>query len=130
MGINVRFAYTTTEDELLDVFNRLCQEYGGEVAGITSLPAVFVSRNTPFLEVLSATYEESTGFPPDFVLGYGGSYAKAMPGIVSFGPILPGMKDCCHEENEYIPLKALEKNCEIYYRAIEGIAQCEKSFRR
>lgn len=85
VGINVRFAYTTTEDELLDVFNRLCQEYGGEVAGITSLPAVFVSRNTPFLEVLSATYEESTGFPPDFVLGYGGSYAKAMPGIVSFG---------------------------------------------
>lgn len=130
VGINVRFAYTTTEDELLDVFNRLCQEYGGEVAGITSLPAVFVSRNTPFLEVLSAAYEESTGFPPDFVLGYGGSYAKAMPGIVSFGPILPGMKDCCHEENEYIPLKALEKNCEIYYRAIEGIAQCEKSFRR
>lgn len=40
------------------------------------------------------------------------------------------MKDCCHEENEYIPLAALEKNCEIYYRAIEGIAQCEKSFCR
>ncbi len=112
----------------MDVFNRLCQEYGGEVAGITSLPAVFVSRNTPFLEVLSATYEESTGFPPDFVLGYGGSYAKAMPGIVSFGPILPGMKDCCHEENEYIPLKALEKNCEIYYRAIEGLPSVRSLF--
>lgn len=130
VGINVRFAYTTTEDELLRAFRRLCEEYEGEIACVTSLPAVFVSRNTPFLEVLATAYEEATGLNPDFVLGYGGSYAKAMPGIVSFGPILPGMKDCCHEENEYIPLKALEKNCEIYYRAIEGIAQCEKSFRR
>ena len=130
VGINVRFAYTTTEDELLRAFRRLCEEYEGEIACVTSLPAVFVSRNTPFLEVLATAYEEATGLNPDFVLGYGGSYAKAMPGIVSFGPVLPGMKDCCHEENEYIPLKALEKNCEIYYRAIEGIAQCEKSFRR
>lgn len=130
VGINVRFAYTTTEDELLRAFGRLCEEYGGEIACVTSLPAVLVSRNTPFLKILSAAYEETTGLTSDFVLGYGGSYAKAMPGIVSFGPILPGMKDCCHEENEYIPLAALEKNCEIYYRAIEGIAQCEKSFCR
>ena len=29
VGINVRFAYTTTEDELLRAFRRLCEEYEG-----------------------------------------------------------------------------------------------------
>lgn len=128
VGVNARFAYTTTEEELLDAFRSLCREYGGQIVSVTTLPAVFISRDTPFLSVLASAYEGTTGFSSDFILGYGGSYAKAMPGIVSFGPILPGMKDCCHEENEYIPIKALETNCEIYYKAIEGIAQCEKSF--
>lgn len=130
VGINIRFAYTTTEEELLTAFGHLCEEYDGEIVSTMALPAVFVSRNTPFLAVLSSAYEKVTGFSSDFVLGYGGSYAKAMPGTVSFGPILPGMKDCCHEENEFIPLAALEQNREIYYRTIVGIAQCEKSFRR
>ena len=128
VSVNVRFAYTTTEEELLRAFRRLCREQGGEIAGYTVLPAVFVSREEPFLEILAAAYEESTGCPSDFILGYGGSYAKTMPRIVSFGPILPGMEDCCHEENEYLPVEALQKNFEIYYRVIEGIAQCETSF--
>ena len=129
VGINVRFAYTTTEDELLRAFRRLCEEYEGEIACVTSLPAVFVSRNTPFLEVLATAYEEATGLNPDFVLGYGGSYAKAMPGIVSWGPIFPGDEDTCHEDNEHISIKSLLDNGKVFAIALNKVALSEQSFK-
>lgn len=128
VGVNVRFAYTTEDEELTEAFERLCQEHGGKIVEIGSLPAVYVSKERPFLRMLAEAYEEETPFENDFILGYGGSYAKVMPNMVSWGPILPGMEDTCHEENEYINIEDLMTNTRLYYKAITKIAQSDKSF--
>ncbi len=74
-------------------------------------------------------YEEVTGLDNEFTIAYGGSYAKAMPNVVSWGPIFVGEEDTCHEPNEYISVKDLLANTEIFANAIAGIVFSEESFR-
>ena len=92
-------------------------------------PAVFVPKDRPFLKVFGECYEEVTGLKNEFTLEYGGTYAKAMPNIVSWGPIFPGEEDLCHQANEYIGVESLLVSTKIFAEAIAKIALSEKSFK-
>ena len=54
---------------------------------------------------------------------------KAMPNIVSWGPIFLGEEDTCHEENEYILKDSLIKNGKIFALALSKIVFNEKSYK-
>jgi len=54
------------------------------------------------MQAFARAYETVTGLKNEFTLAYGGSYAKAMKNIVSWGPIFPGEEDTCHEVNEHM----------------------------
>ena len=62
-------------------------------------------------------------------LDYGASYCKAMPNMVSFGPIFPNMEDKCHETDEYMPLDKMEQMDDILETAIVGMALSELSMK-
>ena len=128
LTLNVRFSYESTAEEIIAAIEKLCDEEGGYVDSCTSLPAIYVDRHEPYLEKLAKAYEDQTDFSNEFSLAYGGSYAKVMKRMVSWGPILPGMEDTCHEENEYIEIDDLITNFRIYYDAIMSIAKSEESF--
>lgn len=81
------------------------------------------------MKVFARAYEEISGLPNEFTLAYGGSYAKAMENIVSWGPIFPGEEDTCHEENEYINIESLMLNAKIFAVAIGDIVLSEDSFK-
>lgn len=127
--VNVRSAYGTKEEDIVRTLKALAVSYGGEVVSASILPAVYVSKERPFVQAMAKAYEEATGLKNEFVLAYGGSYAKAMPNIVSWGPIFPGEEDTCHEENEYISIKSLVDNAKIFSMAIDKIALSSVSFR-
>lgn len=128
LTVNIRFSCLFTEAQVCDALRRFCAEEGGELRECLSLPAVYVSREEPYLQKLAEAYEQETGLKNEFALAYGGSYAKTMPKMVSWGPILPGMEDTCHEENEYIAINDFLTNFRIYYQAILKIAKSEESF--
>ena len=48
----------------------------------------------------------------------GGTYARAMPGIVSFGPLMPGAPETAHQKNEYITVKDVDTAVRIYAEAL------------
>ncbi|WP_130861507.1 Sapep family Mn(2+)-dependent dipeptidase [Bacilliculturomica massiliensis] len=127
--INVRFPYGTDPREILEGLRRTAESCGGRLENQSVLPAVYVSRERPFLKACAQAYEEVTGTENEFVLAYGGSYAKAMPNVVSWGPIFPGEEDTCHQENEYISIESLMANAQIFALTIEKIACSEESFR-
>lgn len=129
ININVRTAYGTKEDELVDTIKDLAARYGGKVVKTTILPAVYVSKDRPFVRAFAEAYEEAGGRRNEFALAYGGSYAKAMPNIVSWGPIFPEEEDTCHEENEYMSIRSLMDNAKIFSLAIGKIALSDESFR-
>ncbi len=128
LTLNVRFSYESTAEEIIAAIEKLCDEEGGYVESCTSLPAIYVDRHEPYLKKLAEAYEDQTDFSNEFSLAYGGSYAKVMKRMVSWGPILPGMEDTCHEENECIKIDDLITNFRIYYDAIMSIAKSEESF--
>ena len=74
-----------------------------------------------FLQILAQSYEEVTGLKNAYTLAYGGSYAKAMPNIVSWGPLFPGEEDTCHEINEYIDIKSMLDSAKIFAQGVAGI---------
>ncbi|MBR5740438.1 MAG: M20/M25/M40 family metallo-hydrolase, partial [Firmicutes bacterium] len=86
-------------------------------------------KERPFLKVFAEAYEDVSGLENEFTLAYGGSYAKAMPNIVSWAPLFPGEDDLCHEPNEYIDLDSLRKSTKIFAESILKIATSEESFK-
>ena len=114
--------------EFIKVFQSIAEEYGGIATQGKTLPAVYVSKDKPFVKAFAEAYDEVSGLTNEFVLAYGGSYAKAMPNIVSWGPIFPGEEDTCHAENEYISVKSLMTNAKIFSAAISKVVLSEDSF--
>lgn len=129
LNVNIRFAYGQSFEEIEDRFREWAQENGGQIISATSTPAVFVSKDRPFLGVLAEAYEDVSGLKNEYTLAYGGSYAKAMPNVVSWAPIFPGEEDTCHEPNEYIGVESLMTSAKIFAEAIAKIALSEKSFK-
>ncbi len=126
---DVRFPYGTAREDLTGAFERLAREFGGTSRARDLLPAVFVHSGRPFLRAFADAYEAMTPFKNEFTLAYGGSYAKAMPNVVAWGPLFPGDEDTCHEANEHIRLDALRDCASVYAQAIAAIALSPESFK-
>ena len=72
---------------------------------------------------LQEAYEEVTGLDGTPVTTTGGTYAKAMPNIVPFGPSFPGQKGIGHNPNEWMDVKDLITNAKIYALGIYKLAK-------
>lgn len=72
---------------------------------------------------LQEAYEEVTGMDGTPVTTTGGTYAKAMPNIVPFGPSFPGQKGIGHNPNEWMDIKDLMSNAKIYALSIYKLAK-------
>lgn len=129
VNINNRFAYGTKEQDLYDGMAKFAEANGGSVTEWTAMPAVFVSAESPFLKILAEAYEDVSGLKNEFTLAYGGSYAKAMPNVVSWGPLFPGEEDTCHEVNEYIDIKSMMNSAKIFAQSVAGIVLTEESLK-
>ena len=129
VNINVRFPYGSDEEKIRETFRNLAEEFGGLIEEKGYMPAVYVRKDRPFLKAFDQAYERVMGESGGYNLEYGGTYAKAIPDVVSWGPIFPGEEDTCHEENEYIGVDSLVKNAKIFALAMANIALTEESFR-
>ena len=129
VNINVRFPYGSDEEKIRETFRNLAEEFGGRMEEKGYMPAVYVRKDRPFLKAFDEAYERVMGEAGGYNLEYGGTYAKAIPDVVSWGPIFPGEEDTCHEENEYIGVDSLVKNGKIFALAMANIAFTEDSFR-
>lgn len=129
VNINIRFPYGSDEEKIRETFRDLADEFGGRMEEKGYMPAVYVRKDRPFLKAFDEAYSRVMGESGGYNLEYGGTYAKAIPDVVSWGPIFPGEEDTCHEENEYIGVDSLVKNAKIFALAMANIAYTEDSFR-
>ncbi|MBO0481114.1 M20 family metallopeptidase [Candidatus Enterococcus courvalinii] len=80
-------------------------------------------KNNPFVQKLSAVYEDVTKEDGTPVTTTGATYARSMPNIVAFGPSFPGQKGIAHNQDEYMDENDLLLNLEIYMRAIIALTE-------
>ena len=85
-------------------------------------PVVF-EKDSPMIRALQDSYEKVTALDGTPVTTTGGTYAKAMPGIVPFGPSFPGQKGIGHNPNEWMTIEDLITNAKIYALALYKLAQ-------
>lgn len=92
-----------------------------EIELLSDVPFVFMDADGPVITKLLEAYREHTkDMRPPAVIG-GGTYARAMDGIVAFGPMLPGRELTEHQANEYILTEDLILAKEIYKTAIRKL---------
>lgn len=129
INVNLRFPYGETAENIVEHFEKWAGKYDGKIIKSHILPAVFVSKERPFLNVFAEAYEDVSGLKNEFTLAYGGSYAKAMPNVVSWAPLFPGEEDTCHEPNENIDIHNMELCTKIFAESIEKIVLTDESFK-
>ena len=120
--VNLRTAYGTTRALIHERFSSCAERYGFSFGIFNYQDPLLVDRTRPFMGILNESYSEISGFPGGFILANGTSYAKAMPGIVCWGPLFPGEEDRCHEADERIRLDNFKLAGMIYGDALYRIA--------
>ncbi|HHX49749.1 MAG TPA: M20 family metallopeptidase [Clostridiales bacterium] len=82
---------------------------------------LFVDPDNFLVKSLLTAYEKVTNKKGEPLAIGGGTYARALPLAVSFGPNFEGDEEVAHMANEYITIENLERCIEIYYLALKEI---------
>ncbi len=80
-------------------------------------------KDSFLVKALQKAYEEVTDLDGTPVTTTGGTYAKAMPNIIPFGPSFPGQKGISHNPNEYMDIRDIMLNTKIFAHAIYNLAK-------
>lgn len=120
--IDIRYPVTMKGEDIAEIIRRECEPYGVEAALESDSAPVYMDKNGRVISSLTEVYRSVTGDSTEaFVMG-GGTYARAMPNIVAFGPLFPQSPETEHQKNEYMLIKDIETARRIYELALEKLA--------
>jgi len=120
--IDIRVPVTAKEEELRKAIAPYLENEQGKIEILDISDSLFYPRESALVNALFDAYKEVSGdteHEPE-VIG-GGTYAKSLKGIIAFGPEVPGIDYRIHNADEFMRIKDLHQNVEIYYKAIENM---------
>jgi succinyl-diaminopimelate desuccinylase len=121
--LNLRYPVTHTFEEFIGTLRGKMAEGYFEEISMVHKHSIYMPPEAPLIRKLSTVYEEQTGEKATLLSIGGGTYAKAMPNIVAFGPIFPGDDIMEHKPNEYIEIEKLIRNAQIIASAMYELAK-------
>lgn len=122
LTVDIRHPVTLS---LADLSARLTARAGELGAGcrlVYVLAPLYLRRDSSLVQTLMAVYREQTATAAEAVAIGGGTYARAIPNIVAFGPTFPEEPDVCHQVNEFITFTSLMASAAIYREAFRALA--------
>ena len=120
--IDVRNPVTNTESAVRSAIEKAAAPYGFTITGAHEQKPVYMDKNGRVITAMIEEYRAVTGDLSEPKVIGGGTYARAMPGIVAFGPMQPGRECTEHQRDEYILIDDLFTAEEIYRRTIAKLA--------
>lgn len=124
--VNIRSAFGVSDEDVLNAFAAACDGFNCSLEIKEYQEPIYLSRDSKFLQTLTAAYEKYSDFEGGFTIEYGGTYAKAIPNVVNWGPVFPGQFYSGHEANESLALEDLVQFSKIYTEALEQLACSEE----
>lgn len=121
--VDVRYPASSNAAVIETTFREKFEAYGAISTCVYQVKPLFISSDSPVLQALLSSYRKHTGNESAPVIIGGGTYAKAMRGIVAFGPNFPGHENREHMEDEYILLEDFRKLREIYRDALWNLLE-------
>jgi succinyl-diaminopimelate desuccinylase len=116
--INIRYPITVTSKQVTDQFVEKLLGTKVEFTVMSDSTPHYVDPGTPLIQTLQKAYTEYTGTEAKCLAIGGGTYARAIPGAVAFGPLFPGQPMTEHGPDEYIDVDSLLKATRIYAYAM------------
>lgn len=116
--IDIRYPKEITPEELLSLAKKKGEVFQDSVLVKNPL---FVDENNELVKKLVSAYRQVTKDNTKPLITGGGTYARALPLAVSFGPVFPGEEELAHMANEYISIEGLDKCIKIYYIALKEL---------
>lgn len=122
LSVDIRHPISFSADDISKRISGRVKPYGVVVSLLSEQHSVYLDKNSELMGKLLSVYREVTGDHSEPLIIGGGTYARAMPNIVAFGPMLPGRERTEHQRDENIPLEDFNIAYEIYCRAINRLA--------
>lgn len=123
LAADLRVPVTVAADEVRKNLEKSAAEYDVRLENYGFMDPVFSPLDSHLANVLMEVYREETGDDSKPLTMGGGTYARAMPNVVAFGPLFPGREATEHMKNEYILVEDLMKIKTIYKKAIMKLAE-------
>lgn len=120
--IDNRFPVTYTTSDLEKACAPYMEDEKGRLDIMMKVEPLFFSPESDVVKALYSAWVDVTGdteHKPE-VIG-GGTYAKSLPGIVAFGPEMPGVDYRIHNADEFMEISGMQTSTEIYVKAIENM---------
>lgn len=121
--IDIRYPVTFTGEEVLDRLQEKFKNSPMKIKNRVSVNPLYFSKEHELIKTLQKVYKKQTGDEPELLAIGGGTYAKAMPNTVAFGPTFPGKEDVIHKPNECVEIDELILMAKIYGNAIYELAK-------
>ena len=123
MKINYRYPVTFGYEDCAPKFNKLFTDAGFVVENEFHKEKLYIPEDSQLVSTLLKVYRDQTGLEGAPKCIGGGTYAKALPNILAFGPIFPGDEAREHKPDEYITIENLLKNTQIIAAAMYEMAK-------
>lgn len=127
--LDIRHPPGLTSDQILKTIRERIEPFNARYeAGLrveregAGLDPVLVDPETPLVRNLIAAYQEVYGREGKALTSAGTTYAKKLPGAVSFGPAHHDEPGGAHAADELIPLAELDSLVRVYATAVLGLA--------
>ena len=122
--LDIRYPVTMDLDDVYDGIRATVVPEGYRVKCVNHMAPLYKPVDDPLIVTLMNAYKEFTGDEKSkpIVIG-GGTYARAVPNTVAFGPVMPGREDICHQPNEYIFAEDLYMSIKIFAKALYELAK-------
>lgn len=123
MIINYRYPVTKAYEDCAPALDALFAQAGFEKTAEAAKEKLYVPADSELVNILLKVYKDHTGIDGKPICIGGGTYAKALPNILAFGPIFPGDEVREHKPDEFIEIPKLMKNAQIIASAMYEMAK-------
>ncbi len=124
LGCDVRYPVTFTETNVRNGMSAILNPLGYKLETLKHQTALYRSPDDPIVATLMDVYKKNTGDAEAKPIAIGGgTYARAVPNTVAFGPVMPGTEDLCHQPNEFMALEQMRTAGHIFADALYELAK-------
>ncbi|NLZ56450.1 MAG: M20 family metallopeptidase [Clostridiaceae bacterium] len=123
LGLDIRCPVTVDSKELLATLEKNLVAEGAYLSNVTVSPGIDYDPSDPLIQTLADVFSSWYGKSLEALSIGGGTYARALPNIVAFGPNMPGTGSVAHISGEYITLEHIYACIDIYKDAIARLAK-------
>lgn len=121
--LNLRYPLGITLDEIKAKLEKAVAPYGATIVIDKHQPLLYVDPQSELVQKLLAVYRKHTNDLTEPITIGGGTFARAMPNTVAFGPHFLNKPTYIHQKNEYIDLDDFFKAIVIYTEALYELAK-------